>query len=807
LAVNIAKAKDKARNFEVRNQTEKAIDAYLDILHELENTPQLDDELALFNKIGDLYQKGGNVQAAVDMWERGASHYADGGFHNNAIALCNKILRNAPGRTQVYLTLAKLMLGRGFTAEAKQHLLEYAERMKKAGQLEAAFKALGEFADLSGGKNEEVRLMLAEQLKAAGLEREAREQLAKLYHEAKSDPRRSRATLDKIKSIDPTYDAASAPAPKVSAKPEKSSDLVFLDLGEDEPAAPPPAPPPARPAARQAPAAAPRPAAPRPEPPRAEPPRPKAAPVPETPDLPMLDLEPTSLTAEPAAPPAEELSIERSSVDFDSEGVEAGTLEGLTGTLFEPPAEVAPPEAFEPTVVEQPPEPEALEAVEPERVEEAPEPEAIELEVEPETTEPQALEFEVPETPLAEAAAPAEEAPAEEASPVEEASLIEPEGEPQVPELDLGGFGDAGAGVEAAAELPGGVPEIDLEIEVPATPEGPPDVATLEGRVADNPDDAQLHRTLGEALVETGARERGLEELDIALGLWEGQNEWSQAEDVTDEVLRVDPNSVRHHQKRVEFAFRRNDRGRLIDAYLGLSDALMRSGALERARAVYQRVLEHDPRNDRALSALATLEPPAEEVKPARGAKPVAAAPVAAGDFVDLGALVLDEPTNIGDARLRVQDEEPTGDEQRDFDDMLAQFKKGIEASLGAEDVQAHYDLGIAFKEMGLIDEAIAEFQKALRGAEGRLRTSEALGTCFFEKGQYTVAATVLRRAVETDTGGDEAKISLLYWLGRCEEEMGRAAEALNYYQRVFAVEIGFQDVSERVKALAKAGR
>jgi tetratricopeptide (TPR) repeat protein len=233
----------------------------------------------------------------------------------------------------------------------------------------------------------------------------------------------------------------------------------------------------------------------------------------------------------------------------------------------------------------------------------------------------------------------------------------------------------------------------------------------------------------------------------------------------------------------------------------------MRSGAMERARAVYQRVLEHDAQNPRALSALTTLEPAPQDVKPAKGARPAAPAPAAAGDFVDLGALVLDEPTNIGDARLRVQDEEPTGDEQRDFDDMLAQFKKGIEASLGADDVQAHYDLGIAFKEMGLIDEAIAEFQKALRGAEGRMRTSEALGSCFFEKGQYTVAATVLRRAVETDQGGDEAKIGLLYWLGRCEEEMARPADALNYYQRVFAVEIGFQDVSERVKSLAKAGR
>jgi len=61
---------------------------------------------------------------------------------------------------------------------------------------------------------------------------------------------------------------------------------------------------------------------------------------------------------------------------------------------------------------------------------------------------------------------------------------------------------------------------------------------------------------------------------------------------------------------------------------------------------------------------------------------------------------------------------------------------------------------------MGLIDEAIGEFQKALRGADGRLRTSEALGTCFFEKGQYPVAATVLKRAIESDQAApDDDKV------------------------------------------------
>jgi tetratricopeptide (TPR) repeat protein len=81
------------------------------------------------------------------------------------------------------------------------------------------------------------------------------------------------------------------------------------------------------------------------------------------------------------------------------------------------------------------------------------------------------------------------------------------------------------------------------------------------------------------------------------------------------------------------------------------------------------------------------------------------------------------------------------------------------------------------------------------------------LGVCFFEKGQPAVAATVLRRAIEQDPGTDESKIGLLYWLGRCEEEQGKRGEALTSYQRVFALDIRFQDVSDRVKTLAKAAR
>src|SRR5207237_26555 len=71
----------------------------------------------------------------------------------------------------------------------------------------------------------------------------------------------------------------------------------------------------------------------------------------------------------------------------------------------------------------------------------------------------------------------------------------------------------------------------------------------------------------------------------------------------------LDPNSVRHRQKQVEFAFKSGDMAKLIDAYVELADTLLRSDLPDKARAVYKRVAEHDPANERAKAALAMLAP------------------------------------------------------------------------------------------------------------------------------------------------------------------------------------------------------
>jgi tetratricopeptide (TPR) repeat protein len=274
---------------------------------------------------------------------------------------------------------------------------------------------------------------------------------------------------------------------------------------------------------------------------------------------------------------------------------------------------------------------------------------------------------------------------------------------------------------------------------------------------------------------------------------------------LNEEILRAERNSIRHQQKRVELSYRQGDRARLVDAYNELADALLRSNDADKAVAVYQRVLEHDPTNARARAALDTLAPAPQAPAATRlsAQRPVAAVPE--GGFVDLGAMMLEDDAVPMDTRMKVEDEEPTGDEDADFQSMLQAFKKGIAANVGEEDFQSHYDLGVAFKEMGLLDEAIAEFQKALRATDGRLKSSEALGMCFFEKGQFAVAETILRRGLENQGASEAERIGLLYWLGRAYEEQSKRTDALAAYNRVFGVDINFQDVNQRVRALSRA--
>jgi len=384
----------------------------------------------------------------------------------------------------------------------------------------------------------------------------------------------------------------------------------------------------------------------------------------------------------------------------------------------------------------------------------------------------------------------------------------EPEGDPAVAEgitlisaataagidfPDTEGDDEADAAVAPLPLLDLGDDDEPLAAEAPAPPVEP---EPLEAEAEPTPEErarAAADEVLQRAreLVALGRTAEAVQELDAEQRRLADAGHLEAALRVVDEVVRLDPDHVRAQQDRVEYAFRLELNDRLVGDYLDLAASLERAGATERAASIYRRVLDLDPANEVARAALD---------RESAGGGPQ---PVPADDYVDLGDLLRAEGLEPEETtRFVVPEEEPTGDEEQDFAEMLAQFKAKLAEHVPADDVASHYDLGLAFKEMGLIDEAIAQFQTALRAGRVPLKVYEELGHCFVLKEQYNVAIKVLSKALSVPHDDDTELLGVYYHLGRCYEELGRPDEARDAYERVLGVDINFRDVAERLARL-----
>jgi tetratricopeptide (TPR) repeat protein len=140
--------------------------------------------------------------------------------------------------------------------------------------------------------------------------------------------------------------------------------------------------------------------------------------------------------------------------------------------------------------------------------------------------------------------------------------------------------------------------------------------------------------------------------------------------------------------------------------------------------------------------------------------------------------------------------------------EVFAEFRAELEELQTDEDPETHYNLGIAYREMGLLEEAISEFQKVLqahdRGVEFRytMQCCTLLALGFMEKGQPEIAAFWYERALQTPDLDQESVLALQYDLGIAQDLGGHPNEALKSFQSVYAMNIDYRDVAERIGSL-----
>ncbi len=143
--------------------------------------------------------------------------------------------------------------------------------------------------------------------------------------------------------------------------------------------------------------------------------------------------------------------------------------------------------------------------------------------------------------------------------------------------------------------------------------------------------------------------------------------------------------------------------------------------------------------------------------------------------------------------------------------DIFEEFRDELgEMESEEEDLETHYNLGIAYREMGLLDEAVSEFQRVAKAVQkGKpfpyaMNCATLLALSFMDKQQPNIAAYWYQRALETPGIDQETQLALRYDLGVAQETAGEPKSALVSFQQVYAMNIDYRDVADRIASLQK---
>ena len=153
------------------------------------------------------------------------------------------------------------------------------------------------------------------------------------------------------------------------------------------------------------------------------------------------------------------------------------------------------------------------------------------------------------------------------------------------------------------------------------------------------------------------------------------------------------------------------------------------------------------------------------------------------------------------------ESENPNFDPLGDFRDELGIEENRI-AAAEDDDYETHYQLATAYKEMGLLEDAIKEFQDAINmvlpddGTSRFFQCANLLGFCFMEKQMPNLALMWYRRAMETVNLNDDEKNALQYEIACAYQAGGDEEKARKYFEQVYVVDVDYRDVSEKLQSL-----
>jgi pilus assembly protein FimV len=184
---------------------------------------------------------------------------------------------------------------------------------------------------------------------------------------------------------------------------------------------------------------------------------------------------------------------------------------------------------------------------------------------------------------------------------------------------------------------------------------------------------------------------------------------------------------------------------------------------------------------------------------PAGSAAPGTAGPDDSSDFFDLAAELRDE-LSASPAQMTAANAH-----EQSLDEIFEEFKAGVEAHEKKEDEDTHFNLGVAYREMGLFDDAISEFNMTNEGEPKFIQSRYMLGLCYLEQGDYETAITEIQNALGYSYSFGEAseeRLGMHYDLGLAFQGIGSSSSALEEFQKVFNLDPAYREVATKIQEL-----
>lgn len=321
----------------------------------------------------------------------------------------------------------------------------------------------------------------------------------------------------------------------------------------------------------------------------------------------------------------------------------------------------------------------------------------------------------------------------------------------------------------------------------------------LENLKIREPRDIDIHAKLKILYIDTGDKEQAVAECLVLAELYSRAGNMEQREGILKEAYEINPEDHRlleraSMQPSAEFVAPVSEESALginLEDYsedMSEAEFYLRQGLYAEANAIYQKLLKLFPDNEEIKQKLLSVEVPMPEEAAAKEETIEGFAEKPVAEFVMPEAL---------DAQ-----EAPEPALGNDVLDIFEEFKKGLEKEVGAEDSETHYNLGIAYKEMGLIDDAIREFQISKNDPKRFTQSINMLGICYMSKGLFSLAIESFSSVLGKIETRDESYWGVKYDLAEAYEKKGDVREALEFYTGVYGWNSKFRNVAEKINLL-----